>query len=81
MAVLVFSHTDPNHVSTSSVYWPACVCETTLASFGASRTPSYTDHSWWSTGSNNCNTINESLLYMISDQSFDNYLYLECHLN
>ena len=59
-----------NHdIHDSKVPSSACVCETTLASFGVLRTPGYTDHSWWSTGSNNCNTINES-----------NALY-ECHLN
>ena len=51
----------------NSVYWPACVCETTLASSGASRTPGYTDHSWWSTAIQLLNLM----LYMISKQSFD----------
>ena len=35
------------YISISSVYWHACVCETTLASFGASRSPGYADHSRW----------------------------------
>ena len=81
MAVLVFSHTDPNHVSTSSVYWPAFVCETTLASFGASRAPviliTLDDQLYQTTAIQLMNLM----FYMISEQSFDNYLYLEWQMN
>ena len=31
------------YILISSVYWPACACETTPASFEVSRTPGYTD--------------------------------------
>ena len=61
------------YISISSLYWPACVCETTTASFGTSRPPGYTDHSWWSTGSTTALKLMNLMHYMISEQSCDNY--------
>ena len=62
------------YISISSVCWHACVFETNLASFGASRTPGYTDHSWWP--KTTAIKLMNLILYMIYEQSFDNYFVI-----